>query len=330
MTQRVLVGSWPRDASPAEITVAAPTASGLVAHAAQAVPNLAIAMAASPRAPVIYVANGNGVGAWRVQDETLVPLGTPVEVAGSMTCHLAVTADGTHLVVAHNRHSRVVVYPLAPDGSLLPPSDSVDLEGSGPVPQRQESARPHMIARGPGAEIIVVDLGADRLRRFGFQRGRLRHREDVVLPPGTGPRHLATVDSVAYVVGELSNSLLAVDLRTGELIHEEPCSDGPAGSDPHYPSAIRISAKGDRCYVANRGADTIVTFALDPAPKRIATTPSGGVSPWDIEFVGDALWVANRLSGTVTALPIDAATGVALDANAAIPVPWAVSLLLLH
>lgn len=176
----------------------------------------------------------------------------------------------------------------------------------------------------------MVDLGADLLRHFTLDAGRVVPGSDLPLPPGTGPRHLVVVDGVAYVAGELADTLVAVRLSTGEVLHVEPCGFGAGDPEvPSYPSAIKVSADGRHCYVLRRGPNSIATFELGSRPRLIGEVPCGGDWPWDVVVAGDRLYVANQRSGTVSVLHVDPATGLPVPTGEVVTAPDAVSLLLL-
>lgn len=290
-------------------------------------PSSALAIATDPSGEIIYTAEAGGVAAWRRTADGLTPLGERYASPDTLPCHLAVV--GAHLVVAHYSGGQVTVHPLAADGALEPPSDVVQLSGSGLNPERQ--ARPHMVWCGADGEVIVADLGVDLLRPFRLVDGRLVPTSQIPVPPGTGPRHLVVVDGIAYVAGEHGDTLVAVRLSTGEVLHVEPCGSLSLDREmPSHPSAIKVSADGRYCYVLRRGPNTVATFLLEPEPRLIAETPCGGDWPWDLVVAGDRLYIANQRSGTVSVLRVDALSGVPSTAEETVPVPAAVSLLLIE
>jgi 6-phosphogluconolactonase len=123
-----------------------------------------------------------------------------------------------------------------------------------------------------------------------------------------GPRHLAAAATgLVYVADELSSSVSVY--RAGDLVHRRPATlVEPAGRN--YPSEIALSADGRYLWVANRGNDTITTFAVDgDGLTPVDEIASGGAWPRHFLVDGDRLWVANQYAGNVTELRVDAATG---------------------
>jgi len=100
----------------------------------------------------------------------------------------------------------------------------------------------------------------------------------VTARPGTGPRHLrCPADGTLLLVGELS----------GSLIWYRPAADGsltPAGevstttvAGENQPSEILTGTDGRFVYVANRGPNTVATFAWDgERASLVAEVPTGG------------------------------------------------------
>lgn len=319
----LLVGAWDPSGQPGRLTRL--DIRNRRAARSEAAPSSALAIATGASGEVVYTAEADGVAAWRRSANGLTPLGPRHASPGTLPCHLAVVGD--HVVVAHYEGGQVTVHPLGADGALEPPSDVVQLEGSGPDPERQAGPHPHMVWSGPGDEVIVVDLGADLLRRFRLESGTLVPTVDIPVPPGTGPRHLVVLDGLAYVAGELADTLVLIRLSSGEVLHVLPCGMPPAErAMPSYPSAIKLSDDGRYCYVLRRGPDTVSTFELGPTPRLVGESACGGDWPWDLVVAGEQLFVANQRSGTLSRLRVGA-DGVPTATGDVFVVPDAVSLL---
>ena len=82
----------------------------------------------------------------------------------------------------------------------------------------------------------------------------------------------------------------------------------------NYPSGIAISPDGHYAMLANRGADTIATFWIDPETglaRLRDEVDCGGTFPRAIRLdaAGAVLAVANQRSGNVTLFACDFASG---------------------
>src|SRR4051794_18374779 len=148
-------------------------------------------LAQHPTLRVLYAANeldaAGTVSAFTVaEDYTLTPLAVR-PTGGADPAHVAVTADGRHLLVANYSSGSVAVHPLDAQGAPGERSDLLDLQGSGPDPVRQTGPHAHMVWPGDGY-VLVVDLGADRVWRGRPRPGARRvapPRAARVAPPGT-------------------------------------------------------------------------------------------------------------------------------------------------
>jgi 6-phosphogluconolactonase len=269
---------------------------------------------------VLYAVNELGVGtvsAFSVAgDGGLTPLAVR-ETGGGHPCHLAVAAGGRHLLVANYGTGSVTVLPLDGDGAPGERTDLLDLQGTGPDRDRQEGPHAHMVAPDPyTADVLVVDLGADRVVRLRLDAvtGRVSAGPPaVVAEAGTGPRHLVRAgDGAVLVVGELAANLTWY--RPGPQAGRLEMAGSVAtstGAAPIYPSEISMGSDGRFVYVANRGPDTVSVFAWDgDAARYVDEVPTGGEWPRHIVLLGEHLYVANERSHTVMAFRIDPETGV--------------------
>jgi len=167
-----------------------------------------------PTLPVLYAVNeldtAGTVSAFAVAADGALTPSAVRPTGGSDPAHLSVTADGRHLLVANYSSGSVAVHPLDAQGVPGERSDLLDLAGHGPDPDRQAGPHAHMV-RPEGAEVLVADLGSDRVWRARLDQfsGRLTQTAPaVVAEPGTGPRHLVrSADGALLLVGELAGTL---------------------------------------------------------------------------------------------------------------------------
>ncbi len=224
------------------------------------------------------------------------------ESGGEAACHLALSPDGRYLVVAHYGSGSVASFAVDESGRLSERLSLLSLEGSGPDPERQEASHAHQVVFDAG-EVLVPDLGSDRIHRLVLDRdGRLcTGREPIVLPAGSGPRHLARLDDFLVVACELSAELW-LGRRDGATWTQAQviATSAVRGTPAVAPSALR--ALEDRIQVANRGPGTIAEFALDRVAGRLRPIhefDGGGPWPRDLVLEDDRIWVANQTTDTV-------------------------------
>jgi hypothetical protein len=131
--------------------------------------------------------------------------------------------------------------------------------------------------------VTIIDLGIDQLVHYRLVDGRLIRAGATVVAAGTGPRHAVVPPSGRwYVAAELGSAVLALhrDTATGRLAQTAgPTAATAYDVDGNLPSAIVLAGDGRHLYVANRGANTIATFAIgdDGVPRMRGEVDCGGV-----------------------------------------------------
>lgn len=280
--------------------------------------------AAAPVANASFVLTSSRFGHHYAVDEVAGTIGVysaaggwallaEVSSGGEAPCHLALSADERFLAVANYGSGSVALLTL--DESGLPTGHDVSAyAGSGPNRERQASSHAHWVGFSAAGELIAVDLGADRIVTHAIEAdGTLSPpRTLYAAPPGSGPRHLAFHPTLplGYLISELVPELtvltpgtdgLAAALRLALLDPAEASGDALGGE-------VMLSADARRLYVTTRGADRLLSFALDDRgmPMLLARVPSGGASPRHLLPLGDQLLVAHEQDGTVAIFDLDA------------------------
>jgi 6-phosphogluconolactonase len=257
---------------------------------------------------------------------------------GGAPCYVSIDARGRHALVANYLGGNVAVFPIAVSGSLGAASAKMQHVGHGADSARQEGPHAHCVLLDVANRFaFVADLGIDRIKayRFDAERGTLMLLDggDVVLPPGTGPRHLAWSPDgrTMYVTGELASTLTVLDYdsATGILRARQELSLRPAGATgANAPADVHVHPTGRFVYASNRGDNTIAVFRLDRTTRALAlvqSAPCGGDWPrnFALDPTGRLLLVAHQRSDSIVAFAIDPQTGrlTATGARIAIPAP---------
>lgn len=229
---------------------------------------------------------------------------------GSSPCHIAVSPDGTLLVVSN--------YGLAPPTAwtdhVISLIETASLSRVGAfVPQhrpspnaRQERPHGHFAEfSADGSSFTYSDLGEDAL--FTMRARDLTSPLGVVsLPIGSGPRHFVTDRNTGcrFVVLELDGAVASV---------------APSGSIQvvklgGQPSGIRQSVNGRFLYVALRMLNQIAVLEVESGGhiEVIQFASSGGITPRDLclSAEGDILFVANQDNNCLAALRVDPQNGM--------------------
>ncbi|PWN46776.1 putative isomerase YbhE [Violaceomyces palustris] len=237
------------------------------------------------------------------------------------------------IFVANYNSGTASVLKVSPkDGSLSASNVTTDSEGNqvvqplttfqftrgdrgvGPVADRQDHSYAHQVVVSPdGKFVYVADLGADRIHILSTKDGcdSVEVSGEVVVPDGSGPRHLAfwppptplggglkkSGKVYAYLTSELANTLTAFEQnpKTGELtVIGEPTLATPAGEPQsgegilptnRTTAEVAVSKDGRFVYVSERGdmvEDHISIFSRDVQDGSVQFQkwlPSGGRMP---------------------------------------------------
>ncbi|SJN38308.1 putative secreted protein [Microbacterium esteraromaticum] len=303
-------------------------------------------LAQHPSLDVVYAAQE---GAGTVQafarsgEATLRPLG-PALAAGEIVCHLSVSLDRRMLIASCYGDGRVVRYGIADDGHLVEPApdkaaalraalfgtrDPADLEASEssggspasdpyPTPMGAEPrvSRAHASVFLPDGRIATTDLGFDLVRIW---RHDLTLDHEVVLPRGTGPRHMVLHPSGhLHVVTEYSCEVFTLaSARDGTwgLVSATPAAEiAQIGFD--FAAELTRSRDGETLYTALRGSNTIAALRVRGAGEvlePLALADSGVNWPRHHLVYDGTLLVAGQKSNTISVLDLDERTGAPQD-----------------
>ena len=260
---------------------------------------------------------------------------------GAAPCYVSTDRKGRVVLVANYVSGTLAVLPVGDTGALARASQIVQHIGSGPVTARQDRAHAHYIMpHASNRFVLAADLGVDRVLvyRFDDERGTLEHVEgsDAVMPPGTGPRHLAFHPSLplVFVAGELNSTVSALrfDPATGALSPFQTLSTLPASwSGTNFPADIHVSPTGRTLYISNRGHNSVAVFSIAADTGRlqqIQVMPTGGDWPRNFSLDPTGRWVlvANQRSGSVVVFERDGETGRLTPTSQRIDLPSPVCL----
>jgi 6-phosphogluconolactonase (cycloisomerase 2 family) len=233
---------------------------------------------------------------------------------GSGPAHVAVHPNGRFLFTSLYGGGAVVTHRIAADGTVGAATDTRRQSSGG------RASNAHQVVVDPAGEyVLAVDLGVDTVFTYRLDEAAatLTEAGRLVLPTGSGPRHLAfhPNGAYAYVAGELNSTVTVCAYAAGTLTAGQVTSTVPEPGVTNYPGEIAVSADGRFVYVSNRGTDTVAVFAVgeDGAHLTLVATPScGGTWPRHlaIDATGAWLYTANERSGNLAWFPLDAATGV--------------------
>jgi 6-phosphogluconolactonase (cycloisomerase 2 family) len=235
---------------------------------------------------------------------------------GAGPTHLSVHPGGRHLLTANYTDGTIAVHPLSRDGRIGEPTDLARHSGE------TRDAHAHQVLTDPSGQwVVAVDLGADAVYVYGLDlaKGKLTPHQQLKLPVGAGPRHLAfhPGGQYAYILGELRSEITvaAWDAAAGRFTLGQVIGTlGDAAPKRNAPAEIQVSPDGRFVYASNRGHDSIAMFSTQERGSRLSfggATPTGGAWPrhFTLDPAGRWLYVANQNSNAVNWLPRDPDTG---------------------
>ncbi|KAJ7066707.1 putative isomerase YbhE [Mycena amicta] len=198
---------------------------------------------------------------------------------GEDPCSLLAT--DSELFVANYSSGSICVVPIASTPPYLLPGQVVtQLFGHGPNDQRQKGPHAHQVFLDEHkVELLVADLGSDRLCRFTKDvNGGWILQAYVRYSPGSGPRHVAIHDGALYTLHELSSTISKHRFHAlpaaPTLIGEKPTMSNPP-TPPHDMLAAELlipkpnaTFSTPYAYVSNRNdpsdeGDIISIFAIE-------------------------------------------------------------------
>ena len=229
-------------------------------------------------------------------------------------CHISLMEN--YLLATNYHDGNLDLYALE-DEMVRRRLASIKHEGCGPIEKRQESSHLHFALKNPHNEdILACDLGTDKVYIYKLAEDTLEKKGDILLPPGSGPRHLTFLKKakVVYVFSELSSEIFVYDFRSGEYCLKQVMKTLPENfHGENTGAAIRLTPDNKFLYVSNRGHDSISSFRVkdNHLLEKIETVSSEGDHPRDFNITpdGEFLLIANMISHNLTLYKIDRDTG---------------------
>ncbi len=258
-----------------------------------------------------------GAAAFRIRADHSLEFINQLPSCGKSTCYIVAAPGGKFLYTANYSAANISEFALRADGGIEKLVRTIDFTGHGALP-RQTEPHPHFVNFTPdGKYLIVIDLGLDAIKLFGFdpERGLLDVEHPYVFqvePAGSGPRHLVfnAAGDRAYLLNEIGNTVITLKYENGTLDFMQLLPTLPAGFHEYSKAAaIRLSPDERFLYASNRGYDTVACYAVnaDGTLSFRALTPTHGTSPRDINFLpgGRAFAAANEFSDVVVFFGVD-------------------------
>ena len=246
-------------------------------------------------------------------------------------CHVSVFED--HLLASNYHDGNLDLYPLE-EQMVRRRIASIKHDGKGPIEKRQDSSHLHFAMKNPHNEdILACDLGTDKVYLYQLSDEGLEKKGELLLPPGSGPRHLTFHRKARflYVFSELSSEIFVYDFRSGDYILKQVMKALPENfHGENTGAAVRLTPDNRFLYVSNRGHDSLSGFRVkeNHLLEKIETVSIEGDHPRDFNISpdGEFLLAANMISHNLTLFKIDRDTGKLLLLKKDITTPEPVSI----
>lgn len=177
-------------------------------------------------------------------------------------------------------------------------------------------SRAHEALFLPGGGVVTTDMGLDLVRFWRPGPEGLRPGRQVVLPRGSGPRHMVHHPSGhLFVVAELSCEIFVLAPDPAVAGAWRIVAGAPLGGTLPDDTAAEIALSRDAefVYAGVRGSNTIATLRVrgaGDAVSPVALVDAGVDWPRHHVIVRDTLLVAGQRSDEVASLGLDVRTGV--------------------
>lgn len=249
-------------------------------------------------------------------------------------CHISTFENR---LLASNYHQGLLDLYALEEGMVRKRLDQAAHEGSGPNEKRQEGPHVHFAMKNPHLpEVLVCDLGTDKVYRYEAKETLVKKGE-LLLPKGSGPRHIAFSKKhpYLYVFTELSSEIFVYDFKDGDYHLKQVMKTLPEDfQGENKGAAIRLSPDERHLYVSNRGHDSISAFKVkeNHLLEKIDTYLSEGEHPRDFNLSPDGcfLLVAHMISNDLSLFRIDKNTGELTLLKKGIHTPEPISLVFLE
>ena len=246
---------------------------------------------------------------------------------GPGPCHVSVDPNGDMAAVANYGGGSTALFRLDAVGKVGARA-FVQHKGKSANKDRQAGPHAHCTAFSPdGKYLLVADLGLDRVKVFGAAPLRELPDRDIVLPPGSGPRHLAVTKDgkYAYLCGELDSTVnvARLDLEgKSEVVQSLSTLRAPVKGNSTAECILSPDEKF--VYVSNRGHNSIAVFKVGEDHKLTAAGHITGdikiPRNFAIDPSGKWMLIASQDGDKVGVWALDPATGLAKETGTTIAV----------
>jgi 6-phosphogluconolactonase len=196
----------------------------------------------------------------------------PLTLSATSPQHISISPDARTLLVSATGGGAYNLFPLTPDGTILPTPHALKQTGRGPHPL-QSSAQPHAAIFHPTSPIAYAcDFGTDRIDQFDLRAETPTIINRTSLPPGSGPQHIALHPSGNMLIAASRLQPTLHVFPIDENSHHLGASLQQLSLDATTAGPLCFSTSGDTLYAAASTAkqeSTLFAFQIDQPSLRI-------------------------------------------------------------
>lgn len=213
-------------------------------------------------------------------------------------CYVELGANEDYIFTANYGGGSIVVHALNENGEIEKETDFITYHSK---KSASEVSNVHMITNiSKTPYYIATDLGLNKLYvyRFDHVRGHLEQVHEIIMPDGSGPRHITFHPTLNrfYVVNEFNSTVLvySYDQQLASITLEQVVSTLPDTFEgDNYGAHIETSSSGIYLYASNRGQHAIAVFEilLDGKLKALSHAETKGEWPRHFTNLPDSNFV---------------------------------------
>lgn len=225
---------------------------------------------------------------------------------GAPPCFVSIDAKNQLIYSANYHGGRINTYTFSDREGLVDHQKIVFTDHS----------KAHYIQYHPELdEVVVCDLGADKVYFFGVHNQMLHLNYTYDAPEKSGPRHAVVhpITKRIYVFTELSSEVIVLERSSSGVQVLQTISTLPKdATTTKWGAAIRLSPDGKYLYVSNRAHDSLSVFRIKDKLELIQNIPTYGIQPRDFNISpdGSLVIVGNLDSNSLTTYHRDSESGL--------------------
>ena len=232
---------------------------------------------------------------------------TTLPCEGRIACHITVSPDRRFLYTANYRSGSISEFALNREGKI------VCLNNLLQFPKLSPDSVPHahgVFFSNDGKELYAPDLGSDRVWIYSMQEsGAIMQENCILLPPMSGPRHMAISrdGQSSYLICQNSSTIHSFRHIQGNWVETASVQTVSVSGIRNQSSAIRLSNDEKWIFASNRGADTVSMVRIDQDQLDLTWNEPCGSNPRDMDLSPDGKWLVlgNMDQNLVTVYELD-------------------------